>query len=73
MQTICYITRDNGDATASVLFFKDVALAESLIQCDDSSENGGSFAMNSEVTKLTFPDVVDLDQCGFYFSDEDYK
>lgn len=72
MQTICFITRDNGDCTASVLFFKDVDLAESLIRDDDSGENG-SFAMNSEVTKLTFPDVVDLDQCGFYFSDEDYK
>lgn len=73
MQTICFITRDNGDGTASVLFFKDVALAESLIQCDDSGENYGSFSMNSEVTKFTFPDVVDLDQCGFRFSDEDYK
>lgn len=70
MQQIGYVTRDNGDGSASVLFFKNVDLAQKLVDgdayCDEFYGNDG------EVRILTFPDIVDLNSCGFRFSDKDY-
>ena len=70
MQHICYVSRDNGDGSASVLFFKNISLAEKLVSNDDFVVE---FYWNEgEVSVLTFPDVVNLEDCGFRFSDDDY-
>ena len=70
MQQIGYVTRDNGDGSASVLFFKNVDLAQKLV--DDDSYCDEFYGNDGEVRILTFPDIVDLNSCGFRFSDSNY-
>lgn len=70
MQHICYVSRGNGDGSASVLFFKNISLAEKLVSDDDFVDE--FYGNEGEVSVLTFPDVVNLEDCGFRFSDDDY-
>ena len=68
MKTIAYITSDNGDGSTSVLFFQDVELAQELLELDIDD-----FRCCNAASYLTFPDVIDLDQCGFNFVDDEIR
>lgn len=75
-QTIYGLNRDNGDGSASIVWFKDLALVNRLLDQDDRSFPSWvweSYSMNDCGPSLTlcFPDDLDLESCGFRFSDQD--
>lgn len=62
-QTIYNLISDNGDGSSSIHWFRDVESAMELIEDDQYAVNEG---MPGE---LTFPEDLDLEECGFDFSD----
>lgn len=69
-QVVYGLNKDNGDGSGSVLFFRDRALVDRLLDVDQYEEfysNEGSPAIT-----LTFPADLDLVACGFRFSDQHY-
>lgn len=73
MKKVYGIISDSGDGSSSIYWFKDSKIADMLL--DDDSEYVEQFGCNEGgyAEELTFPDDVDLQQCGFSFSDNDYK
>lgn len=73
-QTIYGLTVDYGDGSAGMQWFRDKELAYSLLDEDNPNwqemmyGNDGSPSM-----VLTFPEDLDLEKCGFSFSDEIYR
>ena len=71
-QVVFGLTVDSGDGSSHIQWFRDEAVAQRLLDSDDGVDlemygaNEGCF---SEV--LTFPDDLDLEACGFRFSDHD--
>jgi len=64
-QTIYGIMRDNGDGSCSLEWFRNRDTVDRLLEDDDYWPNNGL------VTEaLTFPASLDLDACGFTFSDD---
>lgn len=69
-QVVYGLNKDNGDGSSRVLFFRDRALVDRLLDVDQYEEfysNEGSPAIT-----LTFPADLDLVACGFRFSDSYY-
>ena len=58
MKTIAYIPSENGAGKITILFFKDIELSQKILELED-------FRFCDKVSYLIFPDVIDLDQCGF--------
>ena len=69
MQKVYGIIRDNGDGSCSMVWFKDKSIVESLLGTDPEAFYANEGLVSEE---LTFPDDLDLEKCGFSFSDEDY-
>lgn len=70
MQKIYGLLSDNGDGSASINWFKSYELCEKLME-----EDPERWSMNegSPCEILTFPDELNLDKCGFVFSDDEYE
>jgi hypothetical protein len=71
-QTVFGLSVDYGDGSSGIRWFRDEALVERLLDYDSSGDNEqyyGNEGTPSE--KLTFPDGLDLEACGFHFSDRD--
>lgn len=66
MKTIAYIPSENGCGKITVLFFKDIELSQKILEMEN-------FRFCDNVYYLTFPDVIDLDQCGFNFVDDEFR
>ena len=69
-QTVFGLTRDNGDGSGSIVWFRNKEIVDKVLDSDqyeDFYANEGSPAMT-----LTFPDDLDLTECGFRFSDDHY-
>lgn len=66
-QVIYGLICDNGDGSGSMQWFRNLDLVEQLLEENDFYANKGSLAET-----LTFPISLDLNLCGFQFSDEDY-
>lgn len=71
-QKIYALVCDGQDGSASITWFKDSDIALSLI--DPTGDNWrDEFNLNSGFAEiLEFPDSVNLEACGFYFSDAEY-
>ena len=66
-QTVYGLVSDGGDGSASIRWFRNKELVDSLL--DDNEIyfiNEGGLA-----DTFTFPIALDLEECGFLFSDED--
>jgi hypothetical protein len=63
-QLIYGVIRDNGDGSASMVWFQSQDIAE---LASDKEEYGISEGIAVE---LSFPDSLDLESCGFSFSDD---
>jgi len=63
-QLIYGVIRDNGDGSATMVWFRSQDVAE---LASDKEEYGISEGIASE---LSFPDSLDLESCGFSFSDD---
>lgn len=70
MQKIYGLMSDNGDGSASIHWFKNYELCENLME-EDPEQWGINDGVPSET--LTFPDDLNLEECGFVFSDEEYE
>jgi len=70
VQKVFGLVRNCGDGSATMDWFRDEAKATRFVKddrfCEDYGQNEGSFA-----AELEFPDSLDLDSCGFRFSDGD--
>jgi len=67
-QTIYGLVEDGGDGSTSIRWFRDKAVADMLM--DDSSENwDAAFGTNDGPEILVFPAGLNLEACGFSFSD----
>lgn len=72
MQKVYGLTSDNGDGSASVHWFRDKTVVDNLLDCN-SDKWADQFNMNDggPSETLEFPDDLDLEACGFSFSDEE--
>lgn len=70
MQQVYGLLSDNGDGSASIHWFKSYKLCEKLME-----EDPERWYMNedSPCESLTFPAELNLDECGFDFSDDEYE
>jgi hypothetical protein len=62
-QRVYVFTADGGDGSSSVCFTRDVELLAKL-EDEDPESYGGNEGVASV---LTFPDNLDLEECGFDF------
>jgi hypothetical protein len=72
-QTIYGIISDRGDGSSSVLWFRNVNTVCELLH--NNHPNSDEFWRNEGLINqvLTFPQELDLEYCGFYFSDVDFE
>lgn len=72
MQTIYGLIKNNGDGGCSIVWLKNREIAEKLLQSEYYFED---FAYNEgEISQtLTFPDLLDLENCNFNFVDQYYN
>lgn len=70
-QTIYGLISDNGDGTSSMNWFKNKIIVDRLLSDDESEIWYQNEGFPSQ--KLTFPAELNLEECGFYFSDDDWK
>lgn len=70
MQKIYGLLSDNGDGSASIHWFKSYRLCERLME-----EDLERWGMNegSPCETLTFPNELNLEECGFEISDDEYE
>jgi hypothetical protein len=75
-QTVYGLTRDNGDGSNGMCWFRNKEIVDRILDEDDSIPGwvmepfyGNEGMVNMT---LTFPDDLDLVQCGFRFSDDQY-
>jgi len=74
-QKVYGLTRDNGDGSGSIIWFRDKEVVDRIL--DEDSELEGwvqeAFYANegSPAVELTFPDDLDLNSVGFRFRDDD--
>lgn len=74
MQTVYGLMSDNGDGSGSINWFINKDLVDALLSYDDNDmlecfyQNEGYPAET-----LHFPDSLNLEQCGFGFSDDNYE
>jgi hypothetical protein len=66
-QTIYGIICDGGDGSASVRWYRSQEKVEKLLNDDEQCEWYGQNEGQAKI--LTFPDDLDLEKCGFSFSD----
>jgi len=70
-QTVYGLTRDNGDGSTGIVWFRNKDTVDRILD-----NNGGIheefYGNEGSATELTFPDDLDLVQCGFRFSDDHY-
>lgn len=70
-QRIVGLMFDQGDGSCVLHWFRDCTIADRLLDSDDPNwdestwPNEGAYA-----EELVFPDYLDLEQCGFRFSDD---
>lgn len=70
-QVVYGLTRDNGDGSNSICWFINKAVVDRLTSGNDE-DFLEEYAMNEGISEtLTFPDGIDLEACGFSFSDDD--
>ena len=68
-QVIYGLIEDNGDGSGSMRWFRNLDIAERLLEDDDNFyANEGCPAIT-----LTFPVSLDLNLCGFIFDDEQFE
>lgn len=68
-QKVYGITSDNGDGSSSIHWFRSQEKVDALLADDDQCE---TYGMNEGYAEeLTFPDDLNLETCGFRFSDDD--
>lgn len=70
MQTIYGLTVDHGDGSNGIRWFKDKARVNEILNISSEGDGYEEYYGNegSPAVTLAFPDDLDLDQCGFYFS-----
>jgi hypothetical protein len=71
-QVVFGLTVDGGDGSSHIQWFRDEAVVRRLLDSDDGVDlemYGANEGYPSET--LTFPDDLDLEACGFRFSDHD--
>lgn len=70
-QQVYGLTRDLGDGTSCISWFRDKAIVDRITSGNDE-DFLEEFTMNEGISEtLTFPDGLDLEACGFSFSDDD--
>lgn len=62
---------DNGDGSSSINWFKNKQLVDKILDDGDPYIWGCNEGYPAET--LTFPDDLNLEECGFMFSDDDYE
>ncbi len=69
-QTVYGLIQDNGDGSCCIRWYRSRDKVDELLEEDNGHEefwgNEGSPAET-----LTFPEGLDLDQCGLHFSDKE--
>lgn len=64
MQTIYGVLADNGDGSASMLWFRDLPDIDSM-----EERHPERWGISEGISQtLTFPDDLDLEKCGFRFT-----
>ena len=72
-QVVYGLTRDNGDGSNSICWFINKAVVDRLTSGNDE-DFLEEYSMNEGISEtLTFPDGLDLEACGFSFSDDVYE
>lgn len=71
-QKIYGLMSDNGDGSSSINWFKNKQLVDKILDPDYYPEAWGCNE-GSPAETLTFPDDLNLEECGFVFCDEDYE
>jgi hypothetical protein len=71
-QTIYGLTRDYGDGSAGMRWYRNKAIVDAKLD-EDGPDWDESMSGNEGVPSmtLTFPDDLDLEACGFRFDDDD--
>lgn len=70
MQTVYALLEDNGDGSSSIHWFRDKEIVDALLESDDVEDWCQNEGIPAET--LTFPDDLDLKECGFRFVDADF-
>ena len=68
MQKVYGLISDHGDGSSSTRWFQDEAIVNAILESDDVEQWYPNEGVPSEV--LTFPDDLNLVECGFSFDDE---
>lgn len=73
MQVVYGIMCNNGDGSSSVLWFKNKDIIDVLLDESRDEYNFQRWSGNEGMIQyeLKFPDELNLQECGFYFSDDD--
>ena len=61
---------DNGDGSSSIHWFRNKAIVDNIL--DDDYDPDWACNEGSPAETLTFPDDLNLEECGFVFSDDDF-
>lgn len=76
-QIIYGLSRDNGDGSCSVIWFRNKELVDYLLtdgKSSDYDEREAFYGNEGSISQtLNFPDDLDLIDCGFFFCDDYYK
>lgn len=70
-QTVYGLISDSGDGTSHVRWFRNKDIVDKLLNDDEYCEQYG-VNEGSPAETLTFPDDLDLTECGFSFDDDMY-
>lgn len=70
-QTVYGLISDSGDGSGTIQWFRDKELVDSRLTDDENNEQ--YYANEGRAKVLTFPDDLDLEKCGFRFSDKYYR
>lgn len=70
-QTVYGLISDGGDGSAHIRWFRSIDIVNKLLNDDEYCEQYGVNDGSPET--LTFPDDLDLTECGFTFDDDRYS
>ena len=71
MQKVYGLISDHGDGSSSTRWFQNKEIVDAILESGDVEKWYANEGVPSEV--LTFPDDLNLVECGFSFDDEDYE
>jgi hypothetical protein len=71
-QTIYGLISDSGDGSSSIVWFRTQEQVDKMLDEDNGYESYWAANEGGPSETLTFPADLDLEECGFYFlNDED--